>query len=395
MRLLSLSEAPSPSTAEGELSQLLRQTFSFPEESWHPYVQQIGRENFRVVVDDHDRVVAGLGVYRPGQWFGGRAIPVGAIAAVGVRPELRGSGIAFELMSAILRELRASGTPLSALYASTSRLYRKVGYEHSGSACIYETSTSHLGNPLQEVDALHAVDPQEHDRFRDLYEVAARVSNGWLDRTSGMWIRISRKQVGTTYAYLTGDERRPTGYIIFEQRDDEAGKRVLLRIRDWVAITPGARRGIVKLLAGHRSIESVVQWRGPSIDPWISLFPEQQTRAISIERWLLRITDVRAALEARGYPQGVNESLDLTVIDETIPENSGRYRLEVTDGRGRVTNSTSSGLTLPVRSLAPLYSGFHRPQELANLGWVEGDERSLSAATRVFAGPEPWMPDGF
>ena len=393
MRLLPLSEAPHPADAEKELSRLLGQTFSFPEESWEPYVQQVGRENFRVLLDDRARVVAGLGVYRPGQWFGGRSIPMGAIAAVGVQPELRGSGIAFELMSGILRELHATGVPLSALYASTSRLYRKVGYEHAGSACIYETSTQDLGNP-SEGDPLQAVDPQEHDRFRDIYQTAARLSNGWLDRTPGMWTRISRKQAGTTHAYLSGG-RHPSGYIIYEQREDDAGKRKVLSVRDWIALTPGARRGILKLLAGHRSLESAVRWRGPFVDPWISLFPEQRTRGISIERWLLRITDVVAALNARGYPPELNESLDLTVVDETISENSGQYHLEVSQGRGRVTAGGSGGLTLSVRALAPLYSGFHRSEELASLGWIEGDERSLQAAARIFAGPEPWMPDGF
>ncbi|MEZ4655657.1 MAG: GNAT family N-acetyltransferase [Candidatus Eisenbacteria bacterium] len=137
------------------------------------YTEQIGRENFRVLLDDRRRIVAGLGIFRPGQWFGGREIPMGAIAAVGVKPELRGGGIAFALMSAAVREMRALGMPLSALYASTSRLYRKVGYEHAGSAYYYEVSTADLGGTRPGADPLRPVRDRSRS-FRTLHRAASR-----------------------------------------------------------------------------------------------------------------------------------------------------------------------------------------------------------------------------
>ena len=48
---------------------------------------------------------------------------------------------------------------------------------------------------------------------------------------------------------------------------------------------------------------------------------------------MLRIVDVAAALEARGYPAGLEAQLELEVEDELLAWNHGRLRLSVADGR--------------------------------------------------------------
>jgi predicted acetyltransferase len=52
-------------------------------------------------------------------------------------------------------------------------------------------------------------------------------------------------------------------------------------------------------------------------------------------------------------------------------------------------------LRLDVRGLAPLFSGLVAPADLAVAGLVEGPAAALDVAQRLFAGPEPWMPDFF
>jgi predicted acetyltransferase len=394
MSLLGFDQMPDPASAERDLARVLTQTFSFPPAAWDSYVQQVGRDNFRMRFDEGGRLQGGLAVYRPRQWFGGRALPMGAIAAVGVKPELRGGGVAFALMSEIVREMRATGTPLSALYASTSRLYRKVGYEHAGSSTVFEISTQHLG-AVRAGEPLHAIDPGDHARMRPLHDAEARETNGLLERPPGMWTRVSRKRDGDVFAYLTGPESDPTGYVLYEQSEDDQD-RLCLRVRDWVARTPGSRSAMLRLFAGHRSLKGLLRWRGPALDPWLMLLPEQETKALAIERWLLRINDVAGALEGRGYPPDLEEALELEVTDEIVPENNGAFRVEVSGGTSRVTRGGAGpGIRLSVRALAPLYSSFHRAEELAALGWIEGDRAQLRAASRIFAGPEPWMSDGF
>ena len=110
---------------------------------------------------------------------------------------------------------------------------------------------------------------------------------------------------------------------------------------------------------------------------------------------MLRVTDVPAALEARGYPLGVKEELHLEVHDALIRENDGPWLVKVSGGRARATRGGLGRLRLDVKALAPLYTGFFTPPELARLGWLEADEEPLVRAARVFAGREPWLTDWF
>lgn len=117
--------APGPKEAQ-QLGALLQQCFSFAISSWEHYSNLLGLQNYRVI-RHQGQVVGGLGIYQMGQWFGGRSIPTAGIAAVGVAPEHRGTGVAAELMRQTLKELKADSVALSTLYAATQRLYRKVG----------------------------------------------------------------------------------------------------------------------------------------------------------------------------------------------------------------------------------------------------------------------------
>lgn len=87
------------------------------------------------------QIAGGLSLYSMGQWFGGQRISMSGIAGVGVAPEYRGMGVATELMRQTVNELYANGVPLSALYAATQELYRKVGYEQAGSYCRFSLPT--------------------------------------------------------------------------------------------------------------------------------------------------------------------------------------------------------------------------------------------------------------
>src|SRR5204863_3657876 len=96
-----------------------------------PWLNKAGRENVRVLREGREPIACLL-LLPMGQFFGGRPVPTVGVAAVGVAPHLRGRGAAARVMSSALREIRAAGTPLSALYPATQVLYRKVGYEQAG-----------------------------------------------------------------------------------------------------------------------------------------------------------------------------------------------------------------------------------------------------------------------
>jgi predicted acetyltransferase len=67
----------------------------------------------------------------------------------------------------------------------------------------------------------------------------------------------------------------------------------------------------------------------------------------------------------------------------------------VTGGSGKVTQGGRGEMELDVRGLAPLFTGFFTPFELKSVGLLAAGPAALAAAARIFAGPEPWMPDYF
>lgn len=388
---LSFSPLATPEDVQ-QLGKILHQCFNFPIADWQEYTDRLGLGNCRVLRSDN-QVVAGLGIYAMGQWFGGQSVPTAGLAAVGVAPEYRGTGVAVQLLRQTLLDCRTQGMPLSTLYASTQQLYRKVGYEQAGNACHFSLPTAGL-RPGDRSLAIHAVEAEAIPTIQDLYRQSAKRTNGNLDRHPAIWERLFQPQPeATVYTYVVGSAAQPQGYVIFTQA--AAAKGYTLQVRDWVMLTPAAEQRLWTFWADHRSLAQEVHWQGPAVEPRLLLLSEQTYKIRHLERWFLRIVDVPQALLLRGYPPGVAATLSLQVHDPLIPENSDCWLLSVGDGQAEVSSGGSGDLKLDVRALAPLYTGLLTPNQLQRLGQLEATPAALATASQLFAGSEPWMPDHF
>ena len=116
----------------------------------------------------------------------------------------------------MLRELYEDGISLSTLYSSTQRLYRKAGYEPAGSQVCYELSILSIGFNDHTL-SIHQASPTECEPFDKLAHARARLTNGNLDRTRGLWQRIFSVPDKTVYAYLIGELNEPQGHVIYYQ----------------------------------------------------------------------------------------------------------------------------------------------------------------------------------
>ena len=378
---------------ESALERVITQTFPGIGPDWKTWSARIGREQFRVIRRG-SKVLGGLAYYRMGQWFGGRSLPMAGIAGVAVAPEFRTAGIAAELMVETLRDLFEQGVPISTLYASTQRLYRKVGYEHGGTAYIHQLPLDAIGR-RQAVLPMHQVTAESRAPFERLAESRARVTNGNLQRSDGMWERLFFFRDKHCYAYLIGEEAKPQGSLVYYHGALDDHGYFDLHVRDMVAMTPQAADSLWSFLRGHRSMSGSVFWCGPANDPLLGLPSEAPFRVDSPYRWMLRIVDLTKALSLRGYPQNIEADLHLEIEDSVIPQNNGRFVLHVTRGEARVEPGGRGELRCTIDGLAPLFSGFLPPRQLHVLGWVDAPEAALQVATELFAGPEPWMSDMF
>ncbi len=375
-----------------QLGSILDQCFVGSPGDSESYINLIGVEKLRLIRQS-DQIVGGLATIPMGQWFGGQRVPMTGIAAVGIAPEYRGTGAAIAMMQHTVKELHTNDVAISVLYPATQRLYRKAGYEQGGISCTWEIPTESIQVREQPLP-LKAVFPINLEAFDDLYQKQARLTNGYLDRHPFIWqglIRAFEKEM--VCGYLIGAADEPQGYIILSQhkKDD----RTFLRIRDWVVLTAAAAQTFWSFMANHRSQIEQVRWKGAAVDYLTLLLPEQTAKVRFTQRWMLRVVDVVKALEKRGYPPGIQAELHLEVRDELIAENNDRFILSVSHGRGEVNKGGKGELKVDIRGLAPLYTGLFTPHQLQLAGQVDATEIALLAATQLFAGVSPWMPDFF
>jgi predicted acetyltransferase len=359
------------------------------------------------VVREDAKPIGGLVLIPMGQWFGGKRVSMTGVAAVAVEPQVRGRGVAKHLLASTLHELRDKGVALSALYPATNAVYRAVGFEIAGSRYEVRAPCRSLAVDVRalrdearalgdEARALSVVrlDRPDDPRIRSVYRDVAQRSPGWLDRDEYMWGRVPewRGETRDGYAVLAGHD--VLGYVFLAQRRLDTGRHNLF-LSDLAASDARAALRLFAFLGDHRSLAEDVIWFGGPHDALLTVLPEQSYSLRSMLYWMLRVVDVRAALEQRGYSASVQAELHFDVRDELIAANHGRVILHLENGRATVKPGGKGRLELDVRGLAMLYSGFLSAEALFATGRLKAEKNDLARASAVFAGPAPSMPDMF
>jgi predicted acetyltransferase len=366
-----------------------------PLERMPVWCDRIGASNLRLARRGSE-IVGGLGMVAMGHWLGGRAVPCVGITAVAVAPEHRSRGIAGELMRTALEEARRDGVALSSLFPATYPVYRAAGYESAANRLVYRVPLTSVGAGGREPDIREAT-PDDHATLRALYDARARITAGQVDRTRYFFVRIHEPASGEdARTYVVEGDSGPEGYVVVWYK---AGPSPLaaneLTVRDVVARTPGAARRILRFLGDHRSIVAAVHVAAGPGDPLLMHLREERLTISDVQRCMVRVVDVRAALERRGWSSAVRGELHLAVRDALLRENERRYVLDVSGGRAEVREGGSGAVGIDVRGLAALYTGYLGAEELRVAGLCEGADADLARATALFAGPAPWLTDHY
>ena len=393
---------PRDDAERAALGEILRRTFHFPADRVEAYFQLAGHENLRVARDEESGAVAGGLVIVPmGQFFNGRLVRLAGIAAVGIASHQRGGGVASRMMRAAVAEMQRAGYPLSALYPATQPIYRRVGYEQAGTYFRCALPLSALGPMREREMRLRPITPADEPAVERLYREKARRTNGMLDRGPYVWSRVRQPRAAEpSQGFLV--ERGPggpvEGYVYFVQKE-AATRPYDLHATDFVALTPDAARRLFAFVADHRSMAGDFVWFGGPTDPALTVLREQSWKIELKDLWMLRVLDIAAALEARGYLPGLDLELHFEIhSDDVLPEiNNGRFVLRVRDGRGSVARGTGRGkLRVHINGLAPLYTGHLSALELLATDWLDADSIAIAeTAAAIFARGGSSMVDHF
>jgi predicted acetyltransferase len=369
-------------------------SLAFPAERALTWFERAGADHIRIARRGAD-VIGGHIVIPMGHWVGGEAVPSLGISGVAVAPEHRSGGVCGEMMRVALEEARRDGVPLSSLYPATFPVYRSAGYEVAGTRFVYRLVLASIGSATRELE-VREVPSSEYPAIRELYDANARTLTGAVARTPYFWTRIHEPFGEDARAFLVEGDEEPEGYAIVSYRPSASPLAPSdIPVRDAVARTPRAARRILRLLADHRSVARTASIAGGPGDPLLGHMVEPRLEVAEMQQWMLRVVDVRAALERRGWPASVRGELHLDVRDGLLRENGRRWVLEVGGGGAEVREGGSGAVALDVRGLAALYTGHLSGAGLRVAGLGDGRDEDLAKATALFAGPAPWAADFF
>ena len=299
------------------------------------------------------------------------------IAGVAVLPENRGQGLVQRLMAEVVRQAEQ---PISVLYPTASKIYRRSGWEVVGT--LDDTVISLSALPRGRGASLRAATVDDASAMRALYDGLGASTSGLLTRDGPSFpegaVRLLQHDVVT----LAVEDGQVTGYLAYDRgRGYRAGGQ--LRVWDCICATPGALTALVDSVASWSSVAETVRWRGSTRD-LAHLMEGAVPVPSEVQPWMLRVLDPIAAVAARGYEPGTTQAA--FSVDGT------GFRLEVAGGRGVLVEVPAADLPVVTwQGLALLYAGVASGRLVRN-GFVD---QPVPALEEAFRGPPPEILDYF
>ncbi len=382
---------PARDEADAEaFARLIVDAFAVPEKDARAWPQQLGLENLRLFCRAQE-VQACLAYYRMGQWFGGRRVSSAGVAGVAVQPQLRGRGIASQLMRAALLELAEDNVAISGLYPASMALYSRAGFSCAGGRYEVRVPADRLPREARGSGMLR-LESVADPRMRACYERVAAQRNGWLSRSEPLWARVREQRGITREGWAWIREGECAAYAWFS-RVPRALLQTDIVCSDLVATDRESAQAMFAFLASYSTVcKELVFYSAPG-DPLLEVFDEFSWRLSHSHLWMLRIVDAKRAIFERGFQPALRGSVSLDIGDDLLPRNRGKFTLIVEDGRGRLEHGGDGAVSLDIRGLASLFSGQLSAQALAFNGSCRGSAADLATLTALFAGSPPATPE--
>jgi predicted acetyltransferase len=342
-------------------------------------------------------LVATTEVMPVGQFFGGRSVPMGAVASVAVRPDHRGRGIAPRLLALAVERMREQGLVVSTLHPATTRFYRGLGWEIGGEFGVRRVPTASLAAlPPGEQECLRPGRSDDLDDVRECYERVAPSINGAIDRDSRWRVDLFTLDRPQRYLYVYDAGDGIDGYVVYDQQQTRRQWGFAITVHELVAADARAAVTLWRQLGSHVAQVDTITVLALPADVLTLLLPEQVIELVGVNHWMTRIVDAAGAVAARGYPPGVRAEVHLQLADRVAPWNDGRFVLRVEGGEGKLSPGGTGDVHVSINALASLYTGWASASVLAAAGLVHHvDRRDLTDLDAAFAGPRPYLFDNY
>ncbi len=349
-------------------------------------------------------IAAALVLYPLHAYVRGGKLPVTGIGSVAVSPEHRRRGVGEALVRASLREMRQRGDALSMLYAFRGDFYRRFGWGLVETPILLSVPPALLPSS-EESRRVHRLRLPDRPLVQQLYDRHARERGHFaLARRPEWW---ERRLWGYEGEWIVYERRRGQieGYLHVQVDAGDGPWKLVLTVNEFVAITPDAHRGLTGYLHGLRDQAVELVMSTPPDAPWAAEFGDAANLRGEMKMGvirssghagygaMLRLVDVKGALESLPVDPHARGELILDVRDEVIPSNERAWRVHARDGRLSVRAETAREaasrdklprLAASAEALAILAAGAVRPVVAAERGMIE-DLRGAAALV------DPWF----
>lgn len=335
------------------------------------------------------QIVASLVLYPLTAFVRGQRIGLTGVGSVAVAPEHRRRGVGEALMRSALRELRQRGNALSILYAFRGSYYRKLGYGTIEVVQPVAFSPSNLP-PSDEARRTRRLMLPDRPAVQALYDRIAGQGHFALERTPEWWMRRLWGYPGDWIVYEGRRRGQIEGYLYYEIDSTEGPFRLAMTLVEIAAATPQAHRGLIGHLASLEDQVKEIHYAAPADNAWIALFRTAQNLRPGAEIGIvldtgnvangamLRVTDVKLALETLPVSPLARGEVVLEVEDPVLPQNARAYRVSAREGRMKVRPETPRKgvrprlprLRVPADLLGPILAGTISPTRAAETGLV-------------------------
>ncbi len=326
----------------------------------------------------------------------GGEVPMWAISSVTVSATHRRRGIARQLLEGELRAAADAGVPVAGLTVSEATIYGRYGFGAAVPVSQLTIDARRAGWAAPDASGRFAYVEKEElaSVLGELHERARTQRPGQIAGWSARWRRMaglapSDKSAAEVRGVVwRDDEGQPHGAVAYRLAEVEGEFRAELQVRHLVADTDEGLRAMWSFLVHHDLVNRVSVDLRPIDDPITWLVADQRavTQRVHDHGWL-RILDVPAALQARGYS---GSDLELVVgVSDPLGFAEGAWRLQLVGGNATVqATDAAPEVTLDVAALSSAYLGGVPLTQLAAAGRVDGDRTQISALSEALRSPE-------
>jgi predicted acetyltransferase len=331
----------------------------------------------------------------------GGTVPAAGITHITVLATHRRQGLLTRMMRRQLDEARRNGEPVAILYPTEGAIYGRFGF----GVATYEARLAvdradSAFHASVDVSGLRYAEPLSVAELLPRIEARALAGQpGAVLRSAARWrLRLSdpdwmRRTPGDLQVVVRSEHDGFAAYRVDVAWTGPGRPASVLSVAELAAATPEAYAALWRHCLDVDLVTRVeVTGRSPD-EPLRHLLrsPRALASAVSDGVWL-RLVDVEAALNARGY--GAGDGIVLEVQDAFCPWNDGRYAVSA-EGCRRADGEPD--LVVPADALGACYLGGNRFVTLVAAGRVtERTPGAAAAADVLFASPvTPWCPFHF